>query len=81
MIVVLTIALGSFIATEATLSFLGAGLKPPTISWGIDISSAQDRFLDAPWPLLFPAGFLALTVLAFIILGDVIRDAFDPKLR
>lgn len=81
MIVVLTIALGSFIATEATLSFLGAGLKPPTISWGIDISTAQGRFREAPWPLLFPAGFLATTVLAFIMLGDAVREAFDPKLR
>jgi oligopeptide transport system permease protein len=81
MIVVLTIALGSFIATEATLSFLGAGLKPPTISWGIDISTAQSRFREAPWPLLFPAGFLAATVLAFIMLGDAVREAFDPKLR
>lgn len=81
MIVVLTIALGAFIATEATLSFLGAGLKPPTISWGIDISDAQARFQDAPWALLFPAGFLALTVLAFIMLGDAVREAFDPRLR
>jgi peptide/nickel transport system permease protein/oligopeptide transport system permease protein len=81
MIVVLTIALGSFIATEATLSFLGAGLKPPTISWGIEISDAQARFQDAPWALLFPAGFLATTVLAFIMLGDAVREAFDPRLR
>jgi len=81
MIVVLTIALGAFIATEATLSFLGAGLKPPTISWGIDISDAQARFQDAPWALLFPAAFLALTVLAFIMLGDAVREAFDPRLR
>lgn len=81
MIVVLTIALGAFIATEATLSFLGAGLKPPTISWGIDISDAQARYQDGPWVLLFPAGFLALTVLAFIMLGDAIREAFDPRLR
>jgi len=81
MIVVLTIALGIFISTEATLSFLGAGLKPPTISWGGDISDAQARFQTAPWPLLFPASFLALTVLAFIMLGDAVREAFDPKLR
>jgi peptide/nickel transport system permease protein/oligopeptide transport system permease protein len=81
MIVVLTIALGAFIATEATLSFLGAGLKPPTISWGIDISSAAGRFQQKPWPLLAPASFLALTVLAFIMLGDAIREAFDPRLR
>jgi oligopeptide transport system permease protein len=79
--VVLTIALGVFISTEATLSFLGAGLKPPTISWGIDISGAQGRFYQAPWPLLFPAGFLALTVLAFSMLGEAVREAFDPRLR
>jgi oligopeptide transport system permease protein len=81
MIVVLTIALGVFISTEATLSFLGVGLKPPAISWGGDISAAQGRFQQKPWPLLFPAGFLALTVLAFSMLGEAIREAFDPRLR
>lgn len=81
MIVVLTIALGVFISTEATLSFLGVGLKPPAISWGGDISTAQGRFQQAPWPLLFPAGFLALTVLAFSMLGEAVREAFDPRLR
>ena len=79
--VVLTIALGVFISTEATLSFLGAGLKPPTISWGIDISGAAGRYYQAPWVLLFPAGFLALTVLAFSMLGEAVREAFDPRLR
>jgi oligopeptide transport system permease protein len=80
-IVVLTIALGLFIATEATLSFLGVGLRPPAISWGIDIANAQLRARDAAAPLLAPSAFLALTVLAFIMLGDAIRDAFDPRLR
>ena len=79
--VVLTIALGVFISTEATLSFLGAGLKPPTISWGIDISGAAGRYYQAPWVLLFPAGFLALTVLAFSMLGEAVREAFDLRLR
>jgi oligopeptide transport system permease protein len=79
--VVLTITLGVFISTEATLSFLGAGLKPPAISWGGDIATAQGRFYQAPWPLLFPAGFLALTVLAFSMLGEAVREAFDPRLR
>jgi oligopeptide transport system permease protein len=79
--VVLTIALGVFISTEATLSFLGAGLRPPTISWGIDISGAAGRYYQAPWVLLFPAGFLALTVLAFSMLGEAVREAFDPRLR
>ncbi|GAA5178384.1 ABC transporter permease [Rugosimonospora acidiphila] len=80
-IVVLTIALGVFIATEATLSFLGVGLRPPIISWGDDISTAQGRFYQAPWPLLFPSGFLALTVVAFSMLGEALREAFDPRLR
>lgn len=82
-IVVATIDLGAYIATEATLSFLGIGLQPPTISWGIAISdaSALGMLRAAPHMLLFPSIFLSLTVLAFIMLGDTIRDAFDPKAR
>jgi oligopeptide transport system permease protein len=80
-VVVLTIALGAFIATEATLSFLGIGLRPPAISWGIDIASAQGHVREAAVPMLAPASFLVVTVLAFIMLGDAIRDAFDPRLR
>jgi ABC-type dipeptide/oligopeptide/nickel transport system permease subunit len=80
-IVVLTIALGSFIAAEATLSFLGIGLKAPTISWGIDIDAGRVHMRESATPLVVPSAFLALTVLAFIMLGDAIRDAFDPKLR
>ncbi|MDH6705214.1 oligopeptide transport system permease protein [Kitasatospora sp. MAA19] len=80
-IVVATIALGGYIATEATLSFLGIGLQDPTISWGIDISSAQKVIRTAPFALFFPAAALSVTVLAFIMLGDAVRDALDPKLR
>ncbi|MFI0823352.1 ABC transporter permease [Streptomyces roseolus] len=80
-IVVATIALGTYIALEATLSFLGVGLKPPTVSWGIDISSASPYVRNAPHMLLWPSGALAITVLAFIMLGDAVRDALDPKLR
>ena len=80
-VVVLTIALGSFIAAEATLSFLGIGLKAPTISWGIDINTGRTHMRESAMPLAVPSTFLALTVLAFIMLGDAIRDAFDPKLR
>ncbi|WSQ11624.1 ABC transporter permease [Streptomyces sp. NBC_01231] len=80
-IVVATIALGTYIALEATLSYLGVGLKPPTVSWGIDISAASAYIRQAPHMLLWPAGALALTVLAFIMLGDAVRDALDPKLR
>jgi oligopeptide transport system permease protein len=80
-IVVLTILLGVNIASEATLSFLGVGLRNGAISWGISISEAGRYARTAPEPLVWPSVFLALTVLAFIMLGDAIRDAFDPKLR
>lgn len=76
-----TIALGTFIAIEATLSFLGIGLQPPVISWGIAISEAQTYIRQSPHMLLFPSAFLSVTVLAFIMLGDAVRDALDPKLR
>jgi oligopeptide transport system permease protein len=82
-IVVSTINLGVFIAIEATLSFLGIGLQPPIISWGSQISDASGIGLiqTAPHMLIFPSVFLSLTVLAFIMLGDVVRDAFDPRSR
>ncbi|GAA3927422.1 ABC transporter permease [Streptomyces gulbargensis] len=80
-IVVATISLGVVISAEATLSFLGIGIRPPAISWGVMISEAQQRISQGLHPLLFPSGMLSITVLAFIMLGDAVRDAFDPKLR
>jgi oligopeptide transport system permease protein len=80
-IAVSTIALGLFIVTEATLSYLGVGLPPSVVSWGGDINVDQIR-LRAGSPILFyPAGALAITVLAFMIMGDVLRDALDPTSR
>ncbi|KAA8970467.1 MAG: ABC transporter permease [Mycobacterium sp.] len=77
-IAVAAIALGLFIVTEATLSYLGIGLPPSVVSWGGDISTDQIR-LRAGSPILFyPAGALAVTVLAFMMMGDVLRDALDP---
>jgi oligopeptide transport system permease protein len=76
-----TIALGAFIGIEATLSFLGIGLREPVVSWGVMISEARDYLRVAPFLLLFPAAFLAVTVLAFVMLGDAVREAFDPKGR
>jgi oligopeptide transport system permease protein len=76
-----TIALGVFIGAEATLSFLGLGLQSPTISWGIALSEARTYIRQSPHMLLFPGAFLSVTVLAFIMLGEAVRDAFDPKLR
>jgi oligopeptide transport system permease protein len=79
-VVILMIGLGSFIASEATLSFLGVGPRN-TISWGVDIAEAQKWIREASFPLIFPASFLTVTVLAFIMLGDAVREAFDPRLR
>ena len=80
-IVYATVALGTFIVAEATLSFLGIGLPPSIVSWGGDISAAQASLRTAPMVLFYPAMALALTVLSFIMLGDVVRDALDPKAR
>jgi oligopeptide transport system permease protein len=80
-IVVSTINLGVFITAEATLSFLGIGLTPPAVSWGVAISDALVAVRTYPHILLFPSLFLSLAVLAFIMLGDAVRDAFDPKSR
>lgn len=80
-IVYATVALGTFIVAEATLSFLGIGLPSTVVSWGGDISQAQQSLRTAPQVLFYPAGALALTVLSFIMMGDVVRDALDPKAR
>lgn len=80
-IVVATISLGGFIVAEASLSFLGIGLQPPVISWGAQISSAVPWIRVAPYMLFFPALFLSLCVLSFMMLGDAVKDALDPKLR
>jgi oligopeptide transport system permease protein len=80
-IVYATVALGTFIVAEATLSFLGIGLPPNVVSWGGDISIAQQSLRTRPAVLFYPAGALALTVLGFIMMGDAVRDALDPKVR
>lgn len=81
LIVLSTISLGGYIGAEATLSFLGLGLQPPVISWGTMISDAQPYIRVAPHMLFFPALFLSVAVLSFIMLGDAVREALDPKLR
>ncbi|MFC0096418.1 ABC transporter permease [Micromonospora marina] len=76
-----TIMVGSFIGAEATLSFLGIGLKNPVVSWGIMISEAQNYIRVSPYLLFFPAAFLVTAVLSFVMLGEAVREALDPKLR
>jgi peptide/nickel transport system permease protein len=66
---------------EASLSFLGLGVQPPTPSWGAMINGGRGHLLDAPHLTIFPGLFLAVVVLAFNFLGDALRDALDPKRR
>ena len=80
-IVYATVALGTFIVSEASLSFMGIGLPSSVVSWGADISTAKDQLSDAPMVLFYPATALALTVLSFIMMGDAVREALDPKAR
>ncbi|TDB87022.1 ABC transporter permease [Actinomadura sp. KC216] len=80
-IVVATLNVGNVIVGEATLDFLGVGLQYPQVSWGLQLGQAKDSFLDRPHLLIFPAAFLSATVLSFLLLGDAVRDALDPKLR
>jgi ABC-type dipeptide/oligopeptide/nickel transport system permease subunit len=72
---------GVVIGSEATLDFLGVGLQYPSVSWGLQLREAQDVFVDHPYLLAFPAVFLTATVLSFLLLGDAVRDALDPRLR
>jgi len=80
-IIVSAIYVGVVIAAEAALSFLGVGLQLPAISWGLMIATAQQRIITAPYLLVFPGAFLSVTVFSFILMGDALRDALDPKLR
>ncbi len=80
-LVYVTITVGVAIVAEATLSFLGVGLQTPAVSWGLQLSVAQSRLSGDPHLMFFPAAFLALLVFSFILLGDALRDALDPKLR
>jgi len=81
-IVVTTISLSAAIVAESVLSFLGVGLPPKDyISWGNDISAAQLSLRTDPMPLIYPSMALVITVLGFVMLGEVVRDALDPKAR
>lgn len=80
-IVLATMELGVFIVAEATLSFLGIGMPGSVMSWGNDIAAAQPSIRTNPAVLLYPATALSITVLSFIMLGDALRDALDPKSR
>jgi peptide/nickel transport system permease protein len=74
-----TLGMASAILSEASLSFLGLGVQPPTPSWGTMINGGRAHLLDAPHLTVFPGVFLALVVLGFNFLGDGLRDHLDPR--
>jgi len=76
-----TLGISTTVMFEASLSFLGVGVRPPTPSWGGTISESQSYFLEAPWLVAFPGAAILLTSLAFNLVGDTLRDAIDPQLR
>lgn len=76
-----TFSIPSFIFSEAFLSFIGMGVQPPLTSWGAMASLGQQQMTYYPHELIFPALAISITMLAFNLLGDGLRDAFDPKLR
>lgn len=80
-IVVGTMGIAGAIMTEASLSFLGFGVKAPTSSWGSMINESLGFFRDAPWIPLIPGLAIAITVFAFNLFGDGVRDALDPRLK
>jgi ABC-type dipeptide/oligopeptide/nickel transport system permease subunit len=80
-IILATLGMGSAILAEAGLSFLGLGVNPPTPSWGSMIASGRDYILQAPHIVIAPGLMITITVLAFNLLGDGLRDALDPRLK
>jgi peptide/nickel transport system permease protein len=81
LIVVGTLQVGLLILLEATLSFLGAGVPPPTPSWGAMVADGRSHLADAWWISTFPGIAILLTLLALNLLGDWLRDVFDPRMR
>ena len=80
-IVYMTLTIPQVILTESFLSFLGLGVQEPLTSWGVLISEGAKQMESAPWLLIFPAIFLAVTLFCFNFIGDGLRDALDPKDR
>ena len=82
LIFLISASLGNAILIDAGLSFLGLSTQPPEPSWGLMLSGTGRRYMEeAPWLAIFPGLAIALTVLAFNLLGDVVRDVLDPRLR
>ncbi len=80
-IVQAAIGMAGAVLAEATMSFLGLGVPPPTASWGSMLNDARSHLFDAPHLVLFPAATVMLAVLAFNFIGDALRDVLDPRSR
>lgn len=80
-IVQAAIGMGGAILAEATMSFLGLGVPPPTASWGTMLNDARSHLFDSPHLVLFPAAAIMLAVLSFNFIGDGLRDYLDPRTR
>ena len=81
-LILVSASLGNAILIEASLSFLGLATQPPDPSWGLMLSGTGRRYMEqAPWLAIFPGLAISITVLAFNMLGDVVRDVLDPRLR
>ena len=80
-IAAMTLTIPTAIFTEAFLSFLGLGIQAPAASWGVMVNDGLSAMRYYPWRLLFPACMITLTMLAFNLLGNALRDALDPRLR
>jgi peptide/nickel transport system permease protein len=80
-IVAATLGLGNRIILEATLSFLGLGVNPPTPSWGNMLQNAQGYIWSQPWLAIWPGACIFFTVLSVNFVGDGLRDALDPRLK
>ncbi len=81
MLVWATLGIATTVLLEATLSFLGIGVQPPTPSWGGIIFESQSYFLTAPWLVFFPGIAIMVLALSFNLVGDALRDALDPTQR
>ena len=79
LLVLQTLGIGGVISAEAGLTFIGIGLTPPSVSWGLQLAAAREYISAAPHLLIFPAIFLTITVLGFVLFGEALRDEFDPK--
>jgi peptide/nickel transport system permease protein len=76
-----SLLLSTALLTEAALSFLGIGAQPPTPSWGADLGRGRQYMLLGPWQVIFPGAAIMVAVLGFNLLGDALRDFFDPRIR